>query len=166
MQLRLGRHCLSNKPAWHADLHVLVPTIPRLIQAAFIWLASCRRMAEEDPTQLLALPNACLSAVLQCCAGDLRSLFSAARAHSRLRQVAGEVLSSITVGRVTQQRHVDSVLLYLSNHGGHVHCLHLEGVADYGSWSCVSLLRLPPSVQLDSCACSCSLTRTEGGEVW
>jgi hypothetical protein len=75
-------------------------------------------MAGSVP-QLLQLPDACLLAVLQCCADDRSSLFSAARAHSRLHQAAVLAASSITVWR-TRDQGLDSVLLYLANHGQHV----------------------------------------------
>jgi hypothetical protein len=65
---------------------------------------------------LLALPDPCLLAVLQFCAADnQRSLFCAARAHSRLHQAAVLALPSITANLKDQQQ-VDSVLLYLSKH--------------------------------------------------
>lgn len=48
-------------------------------------------MATEEPAQstLLDLPDPCLLKVLQCCAAeDQRSLFSVARANSKLHQLA------------------------------------------------------------------------------
>jgi hypothetical protein len=70
---------------------------------------------------LLQLPDACLLAVLQCCADEPCSLFSAARAHSRLHQAAVLAASSISFvlkeGRLVKERpdQTDSWLLYLSN---------------------------------------------------
>jgi hypothetical protein len=84
-------------------------------------------------------------AVLRCCADDLRSLFSAARAHSRLHQAAVQVTSSIRAV-VPQQQHADSVLLYLSNHGQHVHSIDLEGV--FGALQRTASLRQLPHGQL------------------
>jgi hypothetical protein len=69
---------------------------------------------EAAPSWLLALPDPCLLAVLQCCAADdRRSLFSAARAHSRLHQAAVLALSSITAV-VSHQQQADSVLVYVN----------------------------------------------------
>jgi hypothetical protein len=99
------------------------------------------------PSLLLALPDACLLAVLQCCAADdQRSLFCAARAHSRLHQVAVLAQRNITAF-ITQQQHVDSVLLYLHNHGQHVDTIDLKtGLASAAKFK---LRQLPPSMQLD-----------------
>ena len=76
-------------------------------------------MASWGPAQslLLALPDPCLLAVLHYTYGDscydhdkdARSLFSAARAHSRLHQAAAVVATSIRAW-VTKQQQVDSVL--------------------------------------------------------
>jgi hypothetical protein len=74
---------------------------------------------------LLGLPDPCLLGVLRCCAAeDLRSLFNAARAHSRL-QKAVIALDSIST-TVSNQQQLDSLLLYLSNHAAVVK-LQLEG---------------------------------------
>jgi hypothetical protein len=76
---------------------------------------------------LLALPDPCLLAVLQCYAAeDQRSLFSAARAHSRLHQAAVAALRSVTA-LVRNQQQADDVLLYLGKHGSHVNSLKLQG---------------------------------------
>jgi hypothetical protein len=76
---------------------------------------------------MLALPDPCLLAVLQCCAADDQgSLFSAARAHSRLHQAAEAALHSISTA-VPEQQQADSVLLYLDRHGSHVNSLKLWG---------------------------------------
>jgi hypothetical protein len=82
-------------------------------------------MANEAAAQplLLALPEPCLLAVLQCLAAtDQRSLFSAARAHSRLRQAAVAALRSITAV-CTQQQQMDSMLGFLRKHGQHVNSI-------------------------------------------
>jgi hypothetical protein len=95
---------------------------------------------------LLALPDPCLLAVLQCCAVDhQRSLFSAARAHSRLHQAAVAALHSITA-LVQHQQHANDVLLYLGKHGSHVNSLKLHRLQ--GEW--LILQQLPPSLQLHS----------------
>lgn len=76
------------------------------------------RMASGAAGQslLLALPDPCLIAVLQHCAADDQcSLFSAARAHSRLHQAAVQVLYGIKAG-VAGQLQADGVLLYLDRH--------------------------------------------------
>jgi hypothetical protein len=85
-------------------------------------------------------------AVLQrCAADDQRSVLSAARAHSRLHQAAVLVLHSITAV-VNRQEQVDSVVLYLSNHGQHVRSVSLKRTeeAEY-----VKLRQLPPGLQLE-----------------
>ena len=68
---------------------------------------------------LVDLPESCLLAVLQHFADHPASLFSAARAHSRLHQAAVQVLSSIDVQTATQQQ-VDSLMLYTDRHCQHV----------------------------------------------
>jgi hypothetical protein len=71
---------------------------------------------ESAQSLLLALPDPCLVAILQCCAANnQRSLLSAARAHSRLHQAAVLVLRSITAV-ITEHQQADSVLMYLGNH--------------------------------------------------
>jgi hypothetical protein len=93
-----------------------------------------------------ALPDPCLLAVLQCCAADdQRSLFSAARAHSRLHQTAIAALHSISAA-VPEQQQVDSVLQYLDRHGSHVDSLKLRGPDEDE----LTLCQLPPSLQLHS----------------
>ena len=99
----------------------------------------------ECQSLLLALPDPCLLAVLQCCAaGDQRSLLSAARAHSRLHQTAVLALRSITAV-VHQQQKVRSVLLYLARHGKQVDCIDL-----IGDQTSLSVHQLPPNLQLSS----------------
>jgi hypothetical protein len=85
---------------------------------------------QQSIFSLLQLPDACLLAILQCCADNQRSLFSAARAHSRLHQAAVLAASSImvvlkeakTVQKTVKQRRqqTNSVLRYLRKHGQHV----------------------------------------------
>ena len=87
------------------------------------------RVDEEQPFPLLQLPDPCLLAVMQCLSHNSRSLFSAARAHSRLHQAAVMALSSIIV-TVDDELQLDSVLLYLANHGQHVSNLTLHNFAD------------------------------------
>jgi hypothetical protein len=104
-------------------------------------------MARESATSVLDLSESCLQAVLHHTYhglwGGKRSLFSAARAHSRLHQAAVLVVSHITA-EVEQQQQVDSVLQYLANHGQHVLSLNLEGPWNYCySDSRVTMQQLP-----------------------
>jgi hypothetical protein len=87
--------------------------------------------SNESPSSLLlALPDPCLLEVLRCCAADdQRSLFSAARAHSRLHKAAVLALCSVTAA-ITSQHQMDGVLLYLSKYGQHVDHICLEGEKD------------------------------------
>jgi hypothetical protein len=101
----------------------------------------------ETSSLLLELPTACMLAILQrCAADDQRSVLSAARAHSRLHQAAVLALHSITAV-ITRQEQVDSVVLYLSNHGQHVRSASLKRTeeAEYAK-----LRQLPPGLQLDT----------------
>jgi hypothetical protein len=106
-------------------------------------------MAGAESSMLLALPDPCLLQVLQCLAADddHRSLFSAARANSRLHQTALMALRSITA-HVLEQEQVDSILVYLGNHSQHVSRLELRG--DEANRLRVSLHELPPQLQLSS----------------
>ena len=100
----------------------------------------------DGPSKLLALPDPCLLAVLQGLASeDQRSLFCAARAHSRLHQAAVVALHSIKV-HVGEQQQMDSVLLYLDKYGQHVDSIHLVGM----EWGAVTLCQLPSHLQLSS----------------
>jgi hypothetical protein len=105
---------------------------------------------ESAPSPLLELPDTCLLAVLQCCAADdQRSVFSAARAHSKLHQAAVAALRSITAD-VPQQQQLDGVLLYLGKHGSMVDRLDLRGKGDVPA--CLHQLpsnMQPSSLQLD-----------------
>ena len=110
------------------------------------------RMAQAASLSLVELPHSCLLRVLQCCAADdQRSLFSAARAHSRLHQLAVEALQRVTA-QVSQQQQLHGVMAYLGQHGQDVDTLDLTGC-----WSeegdrvlKVSLRQLPPQMQLSS----------------
>jgi hypothetical protein len=105
---------------------------------------------------LLQLPDPCLLAMLQCCTSDLRSLFSAARAHPRLHQAAAVALSSISVDSVTQQQQVDGLLRYLTAHAEHVNYLkvgppHPPHHIDLNlAWDPTTLCQLPSSLKLRS----------------
>jgi hypothetical protein len=112
-----------------------------------------RRMASDEPAPfpLLALPNPCLVVVLQQCgANDQRSLFSAARAHSRLHQAAAAALHSITATVPDQQR-VESVMLYLSKYSPRIDSLNLTGEFH----SAAGLVQLPPNLRPSSLQLSC-----------
>jgi hypothetical protein len=103
---------------------------------------------EEPRSLLLALPDECLVAVLQCCAAeDLSSLFSTSRSHSRLHQAAIAALQTISA-LVSQQQQADSMLMFLGKHGHHVDSLRLKGPEH----NAVTIRQLPPSMRLD-CLC-------------
>jgi hypothetical protein len=97
----------------------------------------------QSASKLLQLPEPCLVAVLGYCADDPRSLFSAARAHSRLQQAAAVAASSIKAVRavVTEQQQADSVLLYLAHHGQHVDSISIEKPQGIKGW--VRITELP-----------------------
>jgi hypothetical protein len=99
----------------------------------------------EVQAYLVELPDPCLLAVMHCLADQPASLFSAARAHSRLHQAAVVVLSSITVTLKTQQQLEDSLLPYLGKHVQHVDTLKVCGCS-----LSLSLLQLPSKLQLTS----------------
>jgi hypothetical protein len=100
----------------------------QLLFGCSMLLVHAQDMASEDTTsRLLALPDHCLLAVMQCCADDTRSMISAATAHSRLQWAAVQALSSVSARRLDQAR-IDSVLLYLAKHGQHVRSLALRGL--------------------------------------
>jgi hypothetical protein len=109
-------------------------------------LLLCRMDEGGDSALLLALPDPCLLAVLQCCAEDgQRTLFSAARAHSRLHQAAVLALRSMTSVEAQQQQ-ADGVLQYLSKHHKHIDSVQLQAI-DYKA---VVLRLLPANLQLRS----------------
>jgi hypothetical protein len=103
---------------------------------------------------LVDLPDPCLLAVLRCLAYDPVSLFSAARAHSRLHQAAVVALSIITVMHKTQQQLDDSLLPYLGKHGQHIDSMVLQGhlVTRWGQDPAkqLQLQQLPTNLQLTS----------------
>lgn len=113
-------------------------------------VAAARRVLPSEPSagvSLLDLPEACLVVVLQGCAADgASSLFSAARAHSRLHQAALLALHSLAV-TVARQQQVDSVLMFLGKHGGGlVRSLAVRATVR----GAARLRQLPPNLQLTS----------------
>ena len=103
-------------------------------------------MPKQEPSLLLALPDPCLLTVLQfCAADDQRSLFSAARTHSRLHQAAATALDNLTAV-LPQQQKAKSVLRYLGTHAKHISNINLKGTEDYS----VRLRELPSGLQLKS----------------
>jgi hypothetical protein len=97
--------------------------------------------AAASAFQLLQLPDACLVRALQRLTDNddkhdkhdnhrnHRSLFSAARAHSRLRTAAAEALRALQAV-VRSQQQADSALLYLARHGQHVSSISLQQSGD------------------------------------
>jgi hypothetical protein len=81
----------------------------------------------NEPSLLLQLPDPCLLTVLQYCADDHCSLFSAARAHSRLHQAA--VLALTSIKAVVVEQHIDSLMLYLGKHGQQIESVDLTDEA-------------------------------------
>jgi hypothetical protein len=101
---------------------------------------------DAGPSLGLAAAARLLLAVLQFCADDLHTLFSAARVHSKLHQAAVMALSSLSV-RLSQQQQADALLLYLSKHGQYINSMELRGnIMD----DPVTLRQLPPILRLDS----------------
>jgi hypothetical protein len=111
-----------------------------------IFLSICRQ-GDKESFSLLQLPDACMLAVMRCCADDQHSLFSAARAHSRLHQVAMLALSSISVV-LEQQEQPDSVLQYLAQHGQNVSSINLSMTNPYACETPTSTGPAPPTVTL------------------
>ena len=122
-------------------------------------LFACSMEDQQEPMQLLQLPDPCLLAVLQCCADDPRSLLSAARAHPRLHQAAVAALSSVSAEGITQQQVVDNVGLYLSKHGHHVSSVSVAGVV----CGKLKLRQLPPNLQLDKLSLTDLLLQLQPG---
>ena len=148
-----------------------------------VLLLSHRMDNQESPPSLLDLPDPCLLAVLQCCAAaNQRSLFSAARAHSRLHQAALLVSRSITLTaqqprrqleyhtfqeeqqhhaaeqqrRQHEQQRLDNVLLYLHQQGQRIDRISLSALSNT-----VTIQQLPPTRSSAVCSsqdllCSCS----------
>jgi hypothetical protein len=100
----------------------------------------------EVPASLVDLPDPCLLAVLRCLADEPVSMFSAARAHSRLHQAAVVVLSRIRASVKNQQQLDNGLLPYMGKHGQHVDSLAVR--CDWGTPP--SLRQLPTSLQLTS----------------
>jgi hypothetical protein len=87
-----------------------------------------------------------LLAVLRCFVDDLRSLCSAARAHSLLHQAAVMAMNIID-STIPHEQQMAGILLYLDRHGRHVDSLDLledSGVESTG----VCLRQLPSNLQL------------------
>jgi hypothetical protein len=80
-------------------------------------------------------PDPCLLKVLSYLTANPASLFSAARAHSRLHQAAVPhvpvAASSISTTVSTQQK-ADNIVLYLDTHGQHVSSIFLRSNAQWG----------------------------------
>ena len=118
--------------------------------ACMCWVLLCRMAG--SCSLLLTLPGECLVGILQCCAADdLHSLFSVARAHSRLHQAAVTALRTMTVA-VSQQQQMDGVwLVFLGKHSKHIDSLHLSN----RKWrECphprIVIRQLPSNLQLSS----------------
>jgi hypothetical protein len=145
MQLLLGSQVVTHNKTLSPGLHAL------LLTHAFA-ADGCRMDCEPQSVPLLLqLPDSCLLAMLRCCADEPHSLFSAARAHSRLHQAA--VLAANSISAVLkQQPQADGVLLYLGNHGQHVSSIRSSlippaGDDAYGSPPTISLRELPQSLR-------------------
>ena len=145
-------YCLCSSPL---NVHILrVLLLPRMDRV------------KSAPCLLLALPDACLQAVMQCCAGDQRSLFSAARAHSRLHQAVAALRSVTAVMRY--QQHVDDVLLYLGKHGQHVNTLDFKSNQELEDDHVitVSLRQLPFQSQFSSLQLGCLCLQLQPRDGW
>jgi hypothetical protein len=113
---------------------------------------------------LLDLPDPCLLTVLQCCADELVSLFSAARAHSRLHQAAVLALQDATVSVSEEQ--VEGLLLYLDKHGKQMDSIDLDGEVEWGGCQdqvTVTLRQLPPQLQPSSLCLSWFCLQLQAG---
>jgi hypothetical protein len=115
--------------------------------------------AEEPVPLLLQLPEPCLLVILQLLEHDPDSLCAAARAHSRLRQVA--LIIPRHIKAVVNQQRLDSLLQRLSQHSSSVQVasIHLRGtrihdrhwqqeVPAYEPWP--NLLQLPSNLKMTS----------------
>lgn len=106
------------------------------------------------PSPLLALPDPCLVAVMQCCAAsDMHSLFSAARPHSRLHQAAALaplrcIDADLTWFLNLQQK--PAFLQYVGHPDHHINTLKLKGSTATMQEATASLCELPPYLQLRS----------------
>ena len=113
---------------------------------------SYEELPADEPFPLLNLPDPCLLSVLQCCGDDLCSLFSIARAHSRLHNAVAALHSfQVHVRSTTHmrpQQHVSSALLYLGKHGQHTRSLMLTSFVGFDLKP--SVWQLPSGLQLTS----------------
>lgn len=110
----------------------------------------------EQPVCWTELPDPALVAVLQrsAAAGDLRSIFSAARAHSRLQQAA--VLAVSSIRSTVNQEQMDSMQQYLERKGQHVSSIRLVGKGRRNSYMPpVALRQLPSRLNTLGCAYMC-----------
>ena len=80
--------------------------------------------AEEPVSLLLQLPEPCLLAILRLLEHDPDSLCAAARAHSRLHQVA--LLVPRHIKAVVNQQRLDSLLQHLSQHSSSVQVASMD----------------------------------------
>jgi hypothetical protein len=88
--------------------------------------------------------------VLQCCAANgQRSLFSAARAHSRLHQASLGALQTIDAPLCEQQQ-ADSLLLFLAKYADHIDILNVWKAASAHLYTTIKLRQLPRSLRLCS----------------
>jgi hypothetical protein len=85
-------------------------------------------------------------------------LFSAARAHSRLRKAAVLALRSISAV-LTDQQQADAVCMYLTKHGQHIDRIHFKATHDE-----VSLRQLPANLRLHSLVCEDICVQLHPGE--
>jgi hypothetical protein len=105
-------------------------------------------MDTTEAVSLLDLPDPCLLAVLRCCCStDLRSLFNAGRAHSRLRQAAVAALSSISITVNTQQQ-IQGFRQYLTLHSSEVTSLDVQQADDV--YEHLTWCELPEGLKLQS----------------
>jgi hypothetical protein len=97
---------------------------------------------------LLALPDNCLLAVLQCCAAhNLRTLFSAARADSRLHQADLGALQVLDAPLCKQQQ-ADGLLLFLAEYAEQMDILSVWKAANAHPYTTITLRQLPRSLPL------------------
>jgi hypothetical protein len=102
---------------------------------------------QQSDSRLLQLPDACLLAVLRYCTDNPRSLFSVARANTRLHQAAASATTSIKA--VIPKKSLGNVFRYLNKHGQHIDSINLESKqAAPISQQCVLALQQPPYANL------------------
>lgn len=111
-------------------------------------------------TSLLQLPDECLQAVLRFHAHDPITLFSAARAHSRLQQAAAVVPKTLKMAICESsraQQQINSLLTYSSRYVPHIRSVDISSVYRW-SWDMLCSPRkiealvceLPAGLQLRS----------------